>query len=274
MVNSDVNPIVSVVMATYNEPAEIISTSIESILKQTLTSIELIIIDDSTNKETIDRINRFAESDDRIVIIRNKERIGFVRALNIGLQQSKGRYIARMDGDDIAIINRLELQVKCFEQNSQYDVIGGNINIIDSTGNVVSYRSYPNSSLLIRFWTIFRSPVAHPTVMLKKDIVVKGYLYDEDFKKAEDLEFWLRLMNAGFRFYNLNQCLLNYRISNQFAVKRSNDQLRFNQKARIKNFSWRYPFLTSLSILISGIYTIIPQHLISKIYEIENKKLK
>ena len=111
-------PLVSVVMATYNEPPEIIGQAIESVLNQTYTNLELIIVDDSTDKETISAIAGYL-SDSRVVYEHPEEKLGFVPALNRGLSLSKGEYIARMDGDDICFKDRLEKQITFLENNKK-----------------------------------------------------------------------------------------------------------------------------------------------------------
>ena len=102
--------LVSVVMATYNEEPEIINKSIKSIQDQTYRNFELLIFDDSTNPETRNAIDAFTE-DERIKVFRSPERVGFVKSLNLGLKTAKGKYIARMDGDDIALPIRFEKEV-------------------------------------------------------------------------------------------------------------------------------------------------------------------
>ena len=124
-------PLVSVVMATYNEPQEFITASIESILAQTYANWELLIADDSTNEDTIQIIDAFAQKDKRIKVIRKETRMGFVKALNIGLNSSRGMFIARMDGDDVALSNRLEKEVDFLQTHRNIDVIGGAMNIIN-----------------------------------------------------------------------------------------------------------------------------------------------
>lgn len=274
MTNSKVNtPLVSVVMATYNEPTDIISQAIKSILDQTLTDLELLIIDDSTNPETINTINELA-LDTRVIVIREPKRIGFVKALNIGLKQANGKYIARMDGDDVSERNRLFLQVSFLEKNPQYAIVGGAVNIMNEKGVITSQRFYPTSSFKLNMWSIFRSPFAHPTVMMRRDIVDKGFLYNENFVTSEDLEFWLRLMKNGYKFYNLKNILLNFRIGEDFGNKRSGSQLKSNYNARFLNFSWNSPIRSILSLLVARLYTVIPQSFIKKFYTIENMKSK
>lgn len=265
------NLMVSVIMATFNEPVRYIKESIESILNQTFTNFEFIIIDDSTNPETIEAINSYAE-DDRIIIIREKSRMGFTRALNEGLKMAKGQFIVRMDGDDISLKDRLEKQLEYLISHKEIDILGGNMLIINESGTVVSQRNYPTNGLSLQFSAIFRSPVAHPTVMFRRSIVENHLFYDETFTKAEDTEYWFRLRNKGFTIANLPVNLLRFRISGDLAKKRSYEHFSYNFKARYKNFSWKYFYVDIPSILATRCYVFIPKKLISLYYSIENKK--
>ena len=264
-----ITPLVSVVMATFNEAPATIKESINSIIDQTLYDLELLIIDDSTEQDTIESINSFV-SDKRVIVIRSENKVGFVNALNIGLKRARGKYIARMDGDDISQRDRFRLQTSFMELNPQYSVVGGAMAIMNEEGIITNKRSYPASSLKLRLWSIFRSPLAHPTVMMKREIVDLGYLYDTNYCRAEDLELWLRLVKNGYEIYNLPDILLNYRISNNFIKKRSGQHHINNFKARYKNFTWRYPIISILSLLVSGFYFLIPGFIKKLIYSIEN----
>lgn len=109
--NSNIStPLVSVIMATFNEPVKFIKQSVSSILNQTYGNLELIIADDSTKESTTAALDKMAENDKRIVILRQNERMGFVHALNEGLKIAKGDFIARMDGDDVAVPERIASQ--------------------------------------------------------------------------------------------------------------------------------------------------------------------
>lgn len=271
MINNSNTPLVSVVMATFNESKETISLAIKSILNQTHSNLELLIIDDSTKHETISQIDALA-NDPRVIVIREKARIGFVKALNIGLKNAKGKYIARMDGDDISAPNRLSLQVSFLEQNEKYSVVGGAMNIINMSGIIISSRFYPTSSLKLNLWSIFRSPFAHPTVMLRREIIDEGFFYNVDFKKSEDLEFWMRLKKHGFKFVNLGEILLDYRIDDNFSSKRSGDQLSSSYKARRDNFYWKSPLTGVLSLIVARVYTLVPRFFVDRFYNHENTK--
>ena len=265
------NPLVSIVMATFNEPVNYIKEAIESVLNQTYKNIELIIVDDSTNSETIETINHYS-SDKRVTVIRDKKRIGFVKALNSGLRKAKGEYIARMDGDDVSLPDRLAKQIEFFEKNPKVDVLGGNIQIINELGEIVSYRKYFKRNLFLQLGGIFRSPVAHPTVMFRRSIVDNDFFYDESFLKSEDIDFWFRLRNNGYKFENLPFNLLSYRISGDLAFKRSREHFSFNYKARYKNYSWKYFYVDLPSLAFTKLYVSIPKKIISIYYAKENRK--
>jgi glycosyltransferase EpsE len=264
-------PEVSVIMATFNEPGNIIRQSIESILHQTLTNLELIILDDSTNEETKNIIETFSV-DPRVKIIQKAEHIGFVKSLNMGFKMARGNFIARMDGDDISLLNRLELQVNYLNKHPKISVVGGSMHIIDEKGQITSYRKYPTSCLKFKWLSVYRTPLAHPTVMLRKACIQEGFLYDESYKKSEDLEYWLRLRKNGYKLANMPDYLLKYRVCGDLSQKRVNDHWIYNYKARIKNFYFNDLFFNLLSVIVSFSYTIMPNFIMRSIYRKENSR--
>jgi glycosyltransferase EpsE len=265
--------LISVIMTTFNEPKNYIQQSIESVLNQTYTNFELLILDDSSNSETIQAIDSF-KKDIRVNVVREKRRMGFVHALNKGMKMAKGKYIARMDADDICFNDRFEKQIKYMEAHTDIDILGGNMKIIDENGNILSQRQYPCSKFSLKFSSVFRSPVAHPTVMFRRSIIEKNMFYDDLFKKAEDLEFWLRLRNNGFKIANMPEYVLYFRISGDLAKKRNSEHFSYSFRARSKNFSWRYFYLDIPSILFAKLYSIVPSKITSIYYLNENKNMK
>jgi glycosyltransferase EpsE len=265
------HPLVSIVMATFNEPVDFITEAIESILHQTYNNWELLICDDSTNADTIDAINQLANTDSRIKIIRKSERMGFVNALNEGLSNAKGELIARMDGDDIAIDTRLEKQVAFAVTHPNISLFGGNIYIINERGEVLTERHYETSPHKIQRMFMYRNPFAHPTIMFRRNIIDRGFFYDTQFKKAEDVEFYLRLYKNGYQFRNLNDFLLKYRVVGDMQKKRQLDNWYFNHKARSKNFIRSKPLFSICSWFISLVYKYTPKKVISYLYKRENQ---
>lgn len=271
MPDSTLLPEVSVIIATYNEPGAIIRQSVQSILNQTFTNLEVLILDDSTSEETRSTLDGF-ESDTRVRIIRGSSRLGFVHSLNLGLKQANGRYIARMDGDDVSLPNRIAKQVAYLDAHPEVSVVGGSMNIINENDQVISYRKYPTGTFAFNWLSVYRTPLAHPTVMMRRNIVEAGFFYDESFKKSEDLEYWLRLRKNGYKLANMPDYLLNYRVCGDLSKKRVNNHWSYNLKARKKNFSWQLPLINSLSLLVSFLYSIMPSIIMRTIYSIENNR--
>lgn len=264
-------PKVSVIMATFNEPKPFIEASIASILNQTFRDLELLIADDSTNADTVKVIDDFAASDDRVVVIRKPERMGFVNALNEALNLAKGDLIARMDGDDIAVPSRFEAQLRYAAFHPEVDVFGGDMDIIDENNQVQSERRYPTTPDAIQRKFIFRSPFAHPTLMFKRKIIDAGIRYNPYYKKAEDIDFLMRLYKNGYVFGNTGEKLLRYRVVGNLQNKRSRDQWIYNHKARSENFIWSRPLFSSASWLVSLAYQYTPSFIVTMFYNRENK---
>lgn len=266
-------PLISVVMPAFNERPDMIAGAIKSVLQQTYSSFELHIFDDSTNEETKAAINAFCP-DPRVNIHRSAERVGFVKSLNLGLEVSKGQYIARMDGDDFSRPERFEKEVAYLENHPDVMVVGGQINIMDENGRITSSRTYPTGGTILSLFSCVRNPLAHPTVMMRREVVDKGYRYDESLKMSEDLDFWLRLMNDGYRIANLPDIVLDYRVMGNFLEKRSSDvQRNIMAQVRRKNFDRRHPVHSVLSAFSGWLFTHVPRSTIDRAYQNENKRL-
>ncbi len=202
--------LVSVVMATFNEPVEMIEGAIGSILNQTYQNIELLIFDDSTKPDTIASIDKIALSDARVSVHRFSERKGFVESLNEGLKLAKGEYIARMDGDDFSLPERIKKEVDFLLDNPSIAVVGGQMDIMNESGKVISHRSYPKGGVSLWLFSCIRNPLAHPTIMMRRELVDRGYRYNEKLKMSEDLDFWLRLLNDDYKVANLEDTVRSY----------------------------------------------------------------
>lgn len=267
-------PLVSVVMPTYNEPPQVVREAIGSILHQTYSNWELFILDDSTSAETRRMIDRSVAGDRRVQVIRQEKKMGFVPALNLGIDLSRGQYVARMDGDDVSLPDRLAHQVAYLSAHPEVDILGGAMNLMDEAGQIRSMRTYPRGGIRLKAFTIFRSPLAHPTVMFRRRIVAEGFRYDPTFPKAEDLEFWLRLRNHGYRLGNMDEMLLNYRVLDSMVVKRDRTQFKWNFRARRRNLSLKYALYDMFSLCVSACYCVLPSFAVAYIYARENKSYK
>ena len=182
--------------------------AIKSILKQTFTSFEFIIINDGSTDNSLNIINSFEDS--RIKVINNIKNKGLVFSLNKGIKLAKGKYIARMDADDISMPHRFKQQFNFLEKNSDYAMVGSSAIIINeleqpiNTWNVNIDTNYLNMDLL------FGSPFIHPTILARKSIFLE-FNYDANFYPAEDLHLWFIILQK-YKIANIAKPLLYYRI--------------------------------------------------------------
>ncbi|HET9570353.1 MAG TPA: glycosyltransferase [Bacteroidales bacterium] len=209
-------PIISVVMSIYNEPEKWLKNSIESILNQTFSNIEFIIVNDNPGRELNGLIVRgFMEVDSRIRLIENTDNLGLTRSLNIAFKEAHGTYIARMDADDISLTERLETQYQFMEANPEIGVCGcwaqffGNIHIFSQKVYKV-----PLSPSQIQTALPFYNPLIHSTSFFRKSVIEPfEQLYDEKYINAQDYMLWEKLLNCNIVLANLENILLRYRVS-------------------------------------------------------------
>lgn len=202
---------VSVIMSTYNEPISMIQESIQSILKQTYTRLQIIIINDNPARSDLSQLLlNYSQSDERINYVINEKNIGLVQSLNKGLNLVQGEYIARMDADDISEHDRIQKQIDYLE-NNHLDLIGCNIIKIDETGNYIGKLCLPSTNEMIRKYMQYGSCVLHPTWFAKTEVFqqLNGY---RNIYSCEDFDFLLRAIEFGYKLGNLPEKKLLYRI--------------------------------------------------------------
>ena len=213
-------PKVSVVMPAYNAE-KYIGESIKSILNQTFIDFEFIIIlDNPDNKEHIAFINDYVCKDERIKFYINDKNMGLTNTLNRGLKLAEGKYICRMDADDISELYRMEHQKKYLEEND-FDLIGGISQMIDEDGNTIySIKKVPTNFKKIKKCIKYNQVISHPTWFGKKEVFDKlnGY---RNMPLCEDYDFTLRAILQGFKISNVNECVLKYRMTKD-SISRSN----------------------------------------------------
>lgn len=217
----DINMNVSVIMATYKEPERLLRQAIESILEQSYKDFEyIIILDNPENKEHIRIITSYQKKDIRIRFYVNSENIGLTETLNKGIQLSRGRYICRMDADDISLPERIKRQ-KDYLEKGNYDLIGGRTQIIREDGTVIySIKKVPHEYEKIKKCIVYNQVIAHPTWFGKRELFIKlnGY---RNIPFCEDYDFTLRALLRNHRISNLNEIVLKYRMTSQ-SLSRNN----------------------------------------------------
>jgi len=226
-------PEVSVVMSCYNSELTL-RRALDSIINQTFSKFEFIIIDDGSTDGTLQIINEYVQQDNRIVLIKNNKNLGLAASLNRGILHSKGSLIARMDADDEAYKSRLEKQTSFLDQNKQVDILGSAIQERTKNGEVKKIRTLPehHDSIIER---IFRKPlVYHPTIMVRREIYEQLGLYDPKIFWAEDADLWYRLYDKVI-FHNLQEPLLYYQTKEKLSFK----QASYNLKIKYRNLQER-----------------------------------
>ena len=262
---TDKFPLLSVVIASFNEPPAVLLESLRSVQAQSLTDFECIVVDDSTKSESADACRAFCEADSRFVYIHPPERLGLSKSLNVGLQATRGRFIARFDADDVNTPDRFQHQMAFLEQHPDVDVVGSNIEITDEKGKTIAFREYPELHTAIARGMHLTATLANPTTMFRREAYDRMGGYNPEFKFAEDLELWLRWINGGVRFANIQKYLIRYRKQD---ARRNSTHWRLNLKARTMNFRWDYLPTRVLGIAIVAIWIVLPSWLQAAIFNL------
>lgn len=228
------SPEISILLPVHN--VEIyISDAVNSILNQTFENYELIIIDDSDDK-TSDIIKSF--NDKRIKYF-YREPVGLANQLNFGLEKCTAKYIARMDGDDISHKDRLSKQMRFLEKNKEIDIVGTNFYYIKNDNSILSEKSLPESHNEIEYMMPIEASILHPTIMARKKVFELAGKYSGDYL-IEDVELFLRFLNIGFKFYNIQDFLFFYRYEKKsigkLKIQKANRiELGYNYLNKLKN---------------------------------------
>jgi len=255
-------PKVSVIMPVRNTE-KYVGEAIESILSQTFTDFEFIIIDDGSTDNSLEIIKNYASKDDRIQVIVNKVNLGQPKSLNKGIALAKGKYIARMDADDISLPERFSKQVEYLDSCLKVNILGGQCDKIDSEGTITSpCGKYP--PVVFRWRAMFATErtVCHPATMMRKNYLITIGKYPDSEPFSQDLALWTKAsLSDNFAMHNLNDVIIRYRTSlNQVSHKHRKLQNNSALEAR------SYPIENLLGIkldtsVIEQLYTSHPERL-------------
>jgi hypothetical protein len=202
-------PIVSVVMSVFNGE-RFLREAVESILDQRFREFEFICIDDGSTDSSASILNFYQSRDSRVQVYR-KEHAGLVQALNSGCGLARGKYIARMDADDVASEDRLTSQVKFMESHREIGLLGGAVEWIAAAGGSLGIQRNPAEDREIKARLLQDCVFWHPTVMLRKEVLSFAGGYRRAVFGAEDYDLWLRIAD-NFQLANLDEVVLKYRI--------------------------------------------------------------
>jgi len=256
-------PLISIIVPSFNELPSIMQESLSSIARQTFTNFECIVVDESTEIALASACRNKCAEDSRFIYIRPEKRLGLPGSLNLGLQVARGEWVARFDIDDICVPERLALQIAFLHRNPGVDVLGGAMEVMDEMGNPVAYRRYPHAHNEIEKRIHFSTPLGHPTVVFRRQTVVDAGGYNSELRFAEDLDLWLRLLNRGVRFANLEDCLIRYR---QHEPRRHFRHWTSNLRVRIKNLRKRFIVRRIAGMAFILIWSLTPPVLQKTVY--------
>lgn len=202
------SPTISVVMSVYNAD-KYLDEAIESILNQTYKDFEFIIINDGSTDKSLEIIEKYKNQDERIVII-SRENRGLIASLNEGIEKATGKYIARMDADDISLAERFQEQVEFMEKNTAIGVCGTWVEVFGQNRKDTLWK-LPSTDEEMKPRLLFSVTFAHPSVMIRKSILDNNKLYyNEDYNAIEDYKMWLDCSKFT-EFANIPKVLLKYR---------------------------------------------------------------
>lgn len=186
----EITPLVSVLMPVYNG-MPYLPLAVESILNQSFRDFEFIVVEDCSNDDSLKYLRSI--TDERMVLIPLAENKGVTGALREGMNRVRGKYVARLDADDVAMPHRLQTQVDYLERNPEVGLLGGSIELIDASGKFLKHVDLSKDDIEIRWRFLFKNPFFHSTVMFRCDLVKKHQLgYTR--KHGEDYQLWVELM--------------------------------------------------------------------------------
>lgn len=258
---------ISVIMSTYNEPLEYIDAAVDSILNQTYRDIEyIIIVDNPDRKELVNFIRQKKVKDSRIKMVVNEMNIGLTASLNKGLAIASGKYIARMDADDISKSDRFEAQLALMERGN-LDLVGCNVKDIDGNGDIVrKSTNLPTVDRAIKKYLKIDSAVLHPTWLARREIF-ENNLYI-DFPACEDYELLTRLALQGRKFGNVSDPKLYYRLNNSGISSTKRVQQKVSKYFIANNYRrGRFSDLTSLRDYVNSVTGKKKHRALSRYYD-------
>lgn len=233
------NPLVSVLMPVY-KTAPYLSEAMDSMLHQTFKDYELIVLDDCSPDNAEEILDAYDDS--RIVRYKGENNVGLSNVLNVGIEMARGKYIARMDSDDISLPNRLQIQVDYLETHSEIDLVSVGMQLFGAKESVWIRERNPEK---VKIEALFHSPVLHASSMWRKDSFERhGLRFRQEMVPAEDYDLWTRAMLKGLKLVNLPEVLYEYRIHEAQATVQTD---KTAAKSREVQMAYLHESLPSLS---------------------------
>jgi glycosyltransferase involved in cell wall biosynthesis len=259
--------LVSVVMRVYNGE-RYLRDAIESILGQTFSNFELLVVNDGSTDGTPAVLSEYRR-DPRVRVIKQPNS-GANAAASRGVREARGTYVAIMDADDRSDPHRLAKQVAFLEQNADHVLVGSAMRIINEQGRPVAYRQYPLDDDSLRAATMIHNPFGHSTICFRRAEALACGGYTTEFDGAEDFDFNVRLRMLG-KAANLPEALVDYRVHKAaFKVERLRTQLRDTIRLRDllrKRYGYHYGIRARLVDLIQRVLMVMPPGVVTRLFQ-------
>lgn len=263
---------ISVLLSVYkSENPSYLDRALQSVwFDQTLRPDEIVLIQDGPLNDllllVIDKWKTLLL--DKFVVLCNESNLGLTKSLNKGISIAKGDLIARMDSDDISDPLRFERQVNFMIAHPEIDILGGSLREFDDSNMDLNVRHYPLTPDACRKYIVKASPLAHPTVMIRRRVFDSGIRYDERFRTSQDIALWFDLLVRGFKIANLPDVTINFRRSGDLFKRRSRNKafnefkIYLNGIYRLEGlFSWKYIYPLSRFV-----FRLMPPLVVKLIY--------
>lgn len=231
---------VSIILPTYNG-AKWISKAIESVMSQSLSDWELIVIIDGSIDNTLEITNRYAVRDSRIIVMTNDINLGLVKTLNKGISEANGEYIARIDDDDIWIDkDKLKKQIEFLNNNHDYGLVGTDFEIFSENNKLNKYFVIKITDADIRRNILSFNPFCHSSIVFRKDILKKIGQYNDKLKYTEDWDLWLRIGSVTM-MRNISDVTVQYLNRNGMSKKNTKIRQIMYHLRLIFKYWFKYP---------------------------------
>lgn len=270
---------VSVLMSIYkSEKADYLNRALHSVwTDQSLKPDEIVLIEDGPLGDELRRIITDWKSllGERLVLLRNTKNLGLTKSLNKGLKVIKSDFIARMDSDDISHPLRFERQIKYLKEHPEISVVGGSLQEFDAAHECLNIRHYPLTNKMVRSSICKASPLAHPTVMMRRTIFENGLSYNEKYRTSQDIALWFDVLCHGYKIGNVEDITIYFRRDSDMYRRRSKNKawnefkIYMNGISRLYGFlSWRYIFPIARLI-----FRLLPVSIVKWIYSSDMRKM-
>lgn len=234
-------PLVSVLLSVHND-ARFLGAAVESALRQTVGDLELIVVNDASTDETPAILA--AVADPRLRVLRNDRQLGLAASLNRGLDEARGRYVARLDADDVALPGRLESQLARVIASPAVAAVGAGVLDLDEAGRPGSLHQNPAGPRGVRWLALFGSPFFHPTVLVDRELLDRHELrYDPAYLESEDYDLWTRLLAIGEGANLLEPLVLKRVHAGQASLRRGDLQESFQRQIALREIARLAPEL-------------------------------